>query len=142
MEHHNPKRTTPKRVVPNKRGRPPILGPILAGVTVGGIIEEKLGDEGLNMGRELCQILLKRKVLVHEYKGWRDVVDNLSDSGDGLHRYFSRRMQQGQHQTFEMQNEAISPERFLDRCKTEPKSVLWWIAQEDLLEKVYSAKWG
>jgi hypothetical protein len=141
-EIRNPKRTAPKQIVPNKRGRPPILGPILAGVIVGGILEGKLGKDGLKMGQELCQILLKRKVLVHEYRHWRKVVDNLSDSGDGLRHHFSKRLQGAHHQTFEMQGEAISPERFLEKCETEPKSVLWWLAQENLLEIVYSAKWS
>lgn len=141
-EGRNLKRTAPKRVVPKRRGRPPILGPILAGLSVGGILEEKLGEDGLKMGKDLCEILLKRKVLAHEYQGWRHIVDNLSDTGDGLRRFFSDRLRGAQHQTFEMQGEAMSPERFLDRCETETKSVLWWLAQEDLLEKVYSAKWG
>lgn len=141
-EPRKPKRISPKRVIPNKRGRLPILGPILAGVVVGGLLEEKLGKRGLKMGQELCAILTKRKVLSHEYQGWRKVVDDLSGSGDGLRNHFSDRLKRAHHEVFVTDAEKKSPEQFLRLCETEPKSVLWRLAQEDLLEIVYSAKWG
>ncbi len=137
-----PKRIPPKQVVPRRRGPLPILGPIMAGAIVGTLIEEKSGTDGGEMGRELCKILLKRKVLTHEFDAWQKTISTLSNSWRRPPVSFSECVRQAYHQTFEMSGEAVSVEMFLERCKTDPGSVLSCLAHQDILKAVYSEKWG
>jgi hypothetical protein len=136
------KRVPYKHVVPTRRGRIPILGPIIASVIVGELFEERLGEDGWKMGRELSEILLNTKVLAPRFRAWQTIVGKVLARFPASRPPFTERARRAHHQLFEMPGEAISPESFLERCKTNPSSVIGWFAQEEVLEAVYAEKWG
>jgi hypothetical protein len=138
------KRMPPKPIVPRKTGRPPILGPIMAGVIVEALSKETTskGKNRPNLGRELCALLLKREVQRQELTKWRKLISEIPYGEQNLRHYLKEQVQDAYYQTFERQKYAISPQEFLGKCKTEPKSALKWLASEDILTTVYSAKWG
>jgi hypothetical protein len=114
-------------------------------VIVETFFEEAQPTGSQTRGRELCALLRGRKeVQWREFNKWQTLISELSREETSLRIWFSDRMRQGHDQIFEMPGAAMSLEAFLERCEADPRSVLWWLAQEDILESVYSyrAKWG
>ncbi len=158
------KREAPKRVIPAKRGRLPIVGPILAGVVVdvlsGGEVRccpvdnrgspdhvvidalsvGKVRREAVTLGQELCSILLGRRVLAVEFSNWRDLLGATTFAGYPLPTWMAQRMRSARRRIFEQDGYTI--DRFLEVCKTSPAEILWSLLDPEVVRAVFSIEWG
>jgi len=135
------KRQVPRRVVPRKRGRLPIVGPVLAGVLVDMLLnQENVAERADTLGQDLCSILLERKVLAVEFSKWGKKVGTLRFEGDPLLGWLAERMRVAHRRIFEQ--DAITLDRFLHICKTNPEEILWFARDPQLLAAVFSIAWG
>lgn len=139
---HKPKREVPTRIVTKKRGRPPLLGPIIAGLIVEAMAEEFLRKGAGTVAKEIYALLLRREVQGWELKKWRTLLEGIPNQSGNMRVWMRDRMKQAYHQTFELPGEVISPEHFVERCKADPRSMLWWFEHGEIIKKLYSIKWG
>lgn len=117
-------RRPPSTLVRPKRGRIPIIGPIVAGVWLDLIAK---GSEVLGM--DLCRLLLQRKVRQEEFVGWRsklkEIIPELSRRtfcDDWLDRWPLADL--------------------LEQCQIKPmEAFAHRIAQHDVFRKLYSISW-
>ena len=70
-DEKNQKRVAPKQIVKVKKGRTPLLGPIIAGVVTAALFETAQPMIARRMGRELAGLLLKREVQKQEFRTGR-----------------------------------------------------------------------
>lgn len=160
----NTKREAPKRVIPAKRGRLPILGPILAGVVVdvlsGGEVRccpvddhgspvhavmdalsvRKVRGGAVTLGQELCSILLGRRVLALEFSNWRNLLGATTFAGYPLPTWMAQRMRSAHRRIFEQDGYTI--ERFLEACKIRPAEIIWSFLDPEVVRAVFSIEWG
>lgn len=136
------RKAQPASAIDKRRGRPPLLGAIVAGLIVEAIAKEHMPRGSAAVAKKLYRLLLRRAVQGSELKKWRTRLEATPYGTVSLRIWMRDRMIQAHHQSFEMPGEAMSAERFLSQCKTDPHSVLWWFAQEDILKQIYSLKWG
>lgn len=138
----NPKRATPKQVVKVKKGRPPLLGPIIAGVVTAALFEADLPKIARRMGREFCELLLKREVQKQEFRNWEKILGTLKIGGESIRDRLRDRARAAYQQLFVAKSDMTPPELFLKKCRSSPQEVLFWFSHAEVLEQVYSAKWA
>jgi hypothetical protein len=138
----NPKRITPKQIVKVKKGRPPLLGPIIAGVVTAALFETDQPKIARGMGRELCELLLKREIQKQEFRNWEKILGALKIGDKNVRDWLRSRVRTAYQQSFVDKSDAMTPELFMKKCKNMPQEVLFWFSNAEVMEKVYSVKWA
>lgn len=117
-------RRPPRTLVSPKRGRIPIIGPIIAGVWL-----DLITKGGGGLGVDLCRLLLQRDVQPEEFAGWRsklkEIIPELSKQtfyDDWLDR--------------------LPLAELIEQCQIDPMvAFAHRTAQFDLFRKLYSISW-
>lgn len=138
----NTKRVTPKQIVKVKKGRPPLLGPIIAGVVTVSLFEADQPKIARRMGRELTELLLKREVQKQEFRNWEKILGTLMIGEENIRNWFRDRARTAYQQLFVSKSDMMSPKLLLTKCRSKPQEVLFWFNNAEVLEKVYSVKWA
>mgnify|MGYP001588338990 CR=1 FL=1 len=138
----NQKRVTPKQIVKVKKGRLPLLGPIIAGVVTAALFETDQPKIARRMGRELAGLLLKREVQKQEFRSWEKILGTLKIGEENIRDRLRDRARADYQQSFVTKSDMMSPELFLKKCRSSPQEVLFWFSHVEVLEQVYSAKWA
>jgi hypothetical protein len=116
-------RQPPKILVPLRRGRLPRMGPIVAGVWIDTLAE---GEGGL--GVNLCRILLRRKILTHEFEAW------VSKIGSMLSNLTRRSFTDGWLEKWPL-------EELMKQCRLNPSVAFERIGDWRIFEALYSINW-
>lgn len=137
----NPKRVAPKQIVKVKKGRPPLLGPIIAGVVTAALFETDQPKIARRMGRVLTELLLKREVQKQEFRNWEKILGALRVGGKNIRERLRDSARAAYQQSFVTKSDMMSPDLFLKKCGSNPQEVLFWFSHTEILEQVYSVKW-
>jgi hypothetical protein len=117
-------RRPPRTLVSSKRGRIPVIGPIIAGVWLD-LIAKGRGS----LGMDLCKLLLQREVRREEFAGWRSKLKEITPE-------LSR-------QTFRDDwLDKWSLVDLIEQCQIKPMVAFEHrLAQFDFFRKLYSISW-
>lgn len=141
-EEKNQKRVAPKQIVKVKKGRTPLLGPIIAGVVTASLFEVDHPMIARGMGRELAELLLKREVQKQEFRHWEKIMDALKIGEVSIRDRLRDSAKAAYLQSFVTKSDMMSPELFMKKISSKPRDVLFWFSNAEVLEKVYSIKWA
>lgn len=141
-DEKNPKRVIPKKIVKVTKGRPPLLGPIIAGVVTAALFEPDHPKIARRMGRELCELLLKREVQKQEFRNWEKILSSLKIGEGNIRDRLRDRARSAYQQSFVNKSDMMSPDLFMKKCRSKPEESLFWFSNAEILEKVYSVKWA
>jgi hypothetical protein len=138
----NPKRVVPKQIVKVKKGRLPLLGPIIAGVVTAALFETDQPKIARGMGLKLAELLLKREVQRQEFRKWEKILGTLKIGEKNIRDHLRDSAWAAYQQSFVAKSDKLTPELLLKKCRTSPEDVLFWFSRPEVLEQVYSAKWA
>lgn len=141
-DEKNPKRVTPKKIVKVTKGRPPLLGPIIAGVVTAALFETAHPKIARRMGRELCELLLKREVQKQEFRKWDKILGSLKIGEENIRDRLRDRARTAYQQSFVDKSDMMSPDLFMKNCRDKPEEAFFWFSNVEVLEKAYSVKWA
>ena len=141
-EEKNPKRVAPKHIIKVKKGRPPLLGPIIAGVITAALFETDQPEIARGMGLKLAELLLKREVQKQEFRKWEKILGTLKIGEKNIRDYLRDSARAAYQQSFVAKSDMMTPELLLKKCRASPEDVLFWFSRPEVLEQVYSAKWA
>lgn len=133
---------TAAELVPLRSGPPPVLGPILAGLTIETLLESSGDKAARGLGRAFTSAFLPREVQAQEFKGWKGRLDDLPPFGtEGSPRFWLAAQIQRNHEKHFLRD-GLSPDDFLEECGKAPESLFSALVERNLLSSLYGARWG
>ena len=137
------KTRTADQLIAHRRGPFPTLGPILAGLTIEALAEEKKGSSARQLGQDVCAVLFPRKILDFEYQFWKATAVKIPD-----HRNYTptpRRWLAAQvRRDYELliERDKMTLEELLGRCNKDPENFFTALLNRDLIFSLYQQRWG
>jgi hypothetical protein len=130
-------------LIPPRRGRIPLLGPIMAGIAIMALGKQRGEGMARSLGQELCTILMNRKLLPHEFPGWTAKLETTPTSGHPSPTVPMRLagvLRTGHRRAF---GSGISLSVFIEQCFTHPRQWFGEMTQDwDILGPVAETEWS